>query len=77
MKKGTKPFSKEDVKFVILNWEKLSIRELAESLARPVALIYSLSNKIRKAGYALSKQNKDNRIILTVQEALKELDLTQ
>lgn len=74
-RREAKEFTKEDIKFVIQNWDKFSTKEIAEQLGRVESAIPYLVKKIRLAGLDLPKKTKSAQTQVRVVEALKELGL--
>ena len=73
--KFSNPYTKEDIKYVIQNWGKVSTDEIAAYLKRPKNSLSYLAKNIRDAGYYLPKNPKKEALKFVISEALAELGL--
>ena len=69
------PYTKEDIKYVLQNWGKVSPEEMALYLKRPKNSLSYLAKKIRDTGYNLPKSPKAEALKFIISEALAELGL--
>lgn len=76
-KKVRNRFSKEDIKYILTNWDSASINSIAIDLNRSEVSIARIVGKIRKAGYSLSskrsKGNSDSLILDAIAEVKTSL----
>ena len=75
MAKQQRRYTKDDIKFVIENWGKMGVEEMAKNIGRSPSAIPFLAKRIRESGYPLPKLASKSLLKNIIQEALAEMGL--
>jgi hypothetical protein len=68
-------WTKEDMKFVISNWDNMSIPEMAEVLKVESNKVNAFAGALRRHGIKLTKKCRNGNFQMHLNKALEELNI--